>query len=387
MFISSSDLLRHMDFSVNDSVESSISLTEVNRYGDSDDQIIGVFSAIAVDKQNRVYIADRSQTVIHVFDEAGEYLTSLGRQGRGPAEFAAISPNTTMNVHDDHLYVTDHANEWNFFPDRVQVFSLSDLEFSHTINLLLERDQRSSILAGFYPLRVYPRADGNLLVAYHRMPADYRDGESPIQYVLQTPDREMVDADFYSQPDKTQLVHFVRDVEMPYEAIHSFAFSPQSLFTVTPDDRFISARTDQFKLSVYDASGVQEKQISHPVDPLPVSRRELIRMYENRVTQLGEGVAAAMIREADNLPDAWPVLRGLFSDDDGRIWVSVVKEDFTLNEWWVLKPDGEPLARFEWPRSKRIEMVRNGHIYTRETDEKTGLQTVVRYRIEFEGSQ
>ena len=359
-----------------------ISLTEVSRYGDSDDHLIGVFSAIAVDEQNRVYIADRNQTVIHVFDEESDYLTSMGRKGRGPAEFSAITPNTTMQIHGDHLYVTDYANEWNFFPDRVQVFSLSDLQFSHTVNLLLDRDQRSSNLSGFYPMWVYPRKEGNLLVAYQRMPADYRDGESRIQYVLQTRKGEMIESDLYSQPDKTQLIYYVRNAPMPYEATHAFSFFPQSLFTVTSDDRFISARTDQFELSVYNASGEQVNQISHPVDPLPASRGELIGMYENRLPSLGEGVAAAMIREADDLPETWPVLRNLLSDDEGQIWASVVVEDFNLNEWWVLRPDGEVLGRFDWPRSKPIEVVRNGHVYTRETDEETGLQQVVRYRIE-----
>ncbi|MCC5906914.1 MAG: hypothetical protein JJU13_11940 [Balneolaceae bacterium] len=44
----------------------------------------------------------------------------------------------------------------------------------------------------------------------------------------------------------------------------------------------------------------------------------------------------------------------------------------------------ELITWFEWPRDEPIEIIKNGYLYTRETDEETGLQQVVRYRIVME---
>jgi hypothetical protein len=38
------------------------------------------------------------------------------------------------------------------------------------------------------------------------------------------------------------------------------------------------------------------------------------------------------------------------------------------------------LTRFEWPRDEPIEVKKNGYMYTRETEQETGLQQVVQYQ-------
>jgi hypothetical protein len=35
---------------------------------------------------------------------------------------------------------------------------------------------------------------------------------------------------------------------------------------------------------------------------------------------------------------------------------------------------GEVITTFEWPRDEPIEVIKNGKMYTRQTDEVTGLQ-------------
>lgn len=60
----------------------------------------------------------------------------------------------------------------------------------------------------------------------------------------------------------------------------------------------------------------------------------------------------------------------------------VEMEDFEVYEWWILEETGELITTFEWPRDERIEVIKNGKMYTRQTDEESGLQQVVRYRAE-----
>jgi hypothetical protein len=85
-----------------------------------------------------------------------------------------------------------------------------------------------------------------------------------------------------------------------------------------------------------------------------------------------------------DLPSFWPVLRAVVIDDKDRLWVATTVENMKVYEWWVLEKNGELITQFQWPRIKPIQVVKNGNIYTRETDEETGLQQVVRYQVEFE---
>lgn len=55
-----------------------------------------------------------------------------------------------------------------------------------------------------------------------------------------------------------------------------------------------------------------------------------------------------------------------------------------LGQVAVREEISELIAKFEWPRDEPIEVVNNGKMYTRQTDDETGLQQVVRYGIEME---
>uniref|UniRef100_UPI0035663D94 hypothetical protein n=1 Tax=Rhodohalobacter sp. TaxID=1974210 RepID=UPI0035663D94 len=74
----------------------------------------------------------------------------------------------------------------------------------------------------------------------------------------------------------------------------------------------------------------------------------------------------------------------LVVDNENRIWVSTIVEDFDIYEWWVLENTGEVITKFDWPRDEPIEVIKNGYVYTRQIEEETGLQQVVKYRIAFE---
>jgi hypothetical protein len=187
------------------------------------------------------------------------------------------------------------------------------------------------------------------------------------------------------QKDRKQLIHTVTKTEIPYEAIKSFSFFSKSLFAISDDDVIYTARSEEFKVDVRNTEGTILRTISHPYTNLPVTRGELIDLYEEKETSvMGDGVEEAMIAEADSIPDTWPALNELLVDDENRLWVSTIVEDFDVYEWWILEESGELITTFKWPRDETIEVIKNGKMYTRETDEGTGLQQVVRYRIEME---
>ncbi|MEX0660939.1 MAG: 6-bladed beta-propeller [Balneolaceae bacterium] len=370
---------------IDDTFTDRLSLEKDEVFGATPDVIVGVIAAFAVDHQNRVFIADRNQTKVHVFNFHGSYLKSLGREGQGPGEFAAVSPTTSMQIQDNLLYITNFANSWNFFPDRAEVFSLGDLSFSHSIDLLAENiEEFSDQLKEYYPIRLYPLEDEKILVKYRRMPSDYKEEKSDIKYVVQDHSGIIQGDEVFTQQDRIQLVYFVRNAEIPYNAISSFPFFKRSLFALSTEGHFVSAQTDEFEIHFYNLNGSLIRSFNHSFEKQSLSRRERIKSYENGRSSLGDGVAADMIREADNLPETWPALNDLLVDDENRLWVSTIVEDFEIYEWWVLEETGEVIAKFEWPRDKPIGEIQNGYAYTLEKEEETGLQSVVRYLIKMD---
>ncbi len=74
--------------------------------------IITFPTALASDKQGRVYVSDKSDSTIKVF-QAGKLIDQVGSNGYGAGEFRYVSD---MKVLDDQLYVVDSLN------GRIQVF-------------------------------------------------------------------------------------------------------------------------------------------------------------------------------------------------------------------------------------------------------------------------
>ncbi|MEX0905883.1 MAG: 6-bladed beta-propeller [Balneolaceae bacterium] len=354
-------------------------------YGSTDDVIVGIMGPFAVDENERVFMIDRGQTTVHVFKVQGSYLKSLGSQGRGPGEFMAVTPHTTITIHSDLLYITDLAEAHLQFPYRMHEFLLEDLTFSRTIDLLAENKAEFEELEGYYPKRRFPLDDGTFLVSYHRSANEYRDGESSIYYVVQDRTGAIISGPVLKQKDQTILTAEVTDTPLPYTAIHSFPFHGKSVLTVSGENNLYAVNhTEEFKIDIYTPQGEHVGKIEQSFANIPFNRNETLDYYEktNYGHRLGEGVALRMIREAENLPETWPAIEDMLIDDENRLWISTIVDDFDVYEWWVLENSGDLITKFTWPRDEPIEVVRKGFMYTRETDEETGLQQVVRYRVD-----
>lgn len=359
-----------------------IKLTRDAHFGSTDNVIVGSIETFTVDQKDRVFIADGDQTTVQVFNPEGEYITSLGRQGRGPKEFRMISPHTRMAIHSNQLYVSD--SKLNFI-QRLQVFNLDDLSFDRTIKLIPENQDDYFQLKAMVPEEFYPLTEETFLVAYHLIPSQQRDNKGFIHYVHQDEHGKILSKPVLTQIDLTYLTRTVRG-RANYAAIETFPFFEKSLMVASEEDYLYAVNhTSEFKITVYDSKGNQIRSFQHPFDNRPLNRRELIERYDNTMSHLGPGnVAANMIKEADNLPEIWPAIENMLIDDQNRLWISTIVDDLEVYQWWVVDAsDGSLLARFEWPRDKPIEEVKNGYMYTLETDEK-GVDNIIKYNIEME---
>jgi len=82
----------------------------------SEDAVIGQISDLVLGPDGTLYAVDRQAAQIHIIDSTGHRLSSIGRPGAGPGEFAQP---VSVEVVGDTLFVVDSGNA------RLQALSLS----------------------------------------------------------------------------------------------------------------------------------------------------------------------------------------------------------------------------------------------------------------------
>lgn len=353
-------------------------------FGDTEEILLGMIGDIEVDSKDQVYIVDMGNNNIQVFSPDGSYSGSISRQGRGPGEFANATRFTQIIIQSNKIYVT--GTEW-VTSDKVHVFSLDD--FSLIDEILFDSSEKkefNSDLENYFPRSVYPFVNEQMLVGYehHRSSAYIKREQNHIPYYLHDSNGSLIEGPVLVQKDRTYLYQVHEGRQINY---YAFPFFGKSLLEVSNDGVIYTAFTDEFNINVQSPNGETLRTIEHPFQKIPITRSGLISKYEEiDMSRLdfyeGDDTALKMIREADNLPQAWPALDDMIIDDENRLWVSTIVEDFDIYEWWVLEENGELITKFEWPRDEPIEVIKNGKVYARQTDEITGLQQVVRYGIE-----
>lgn len=269
-------------------------------YGSTENIIVGSIETFTVDNSNRVYIADGGKTTIHVFNPDGSFLASLGRRGNGPGEFAELNRYTAVTIRANRLFVTDFVAD---FSKGVQIFLPEELSFSYTMKLIAENRNDYAELQGYLPKRLIPLNEGTFLVSYRKV--EYEDKASFVYYVIQDDKGRIVSGPVLKQKGLTYLVHeqsggYIR-------RMHSFSFHGKPLLAVSNEDHLYAARTEEFKIEVYNLEGQLVNTIQHPFERRVFDKDKVLERYEetNYMWQLGDGIALEMIRQADNLPQKW----------------------------------------------------------------------------------
>lgn len=112
-------------FSSNDAPSHTIEFERVASYGDTDDMFIGQLRGAGVGADGRVYLADASDMLIHIYEPDGTHIQSIGGQGEGPGEFTGMDRPI---IYNDQLYIVD------FMQRRISAFTMDDYSFDYAIN-------------------------------------------------------------------------------------------------------------------------------------------------------------------------------------------------------------------------------------------------------------
>jgi len=334
------------------------------------------FAGIEVDDSGRIYVGNRAAHTIQVFDADGLFLTEKGGEGRGPGEFNGIS---NIKIQDNQLLVFD------FLQFRTTFYSLDPFKVSEVKNAYLSRAPVVDELNGWLSSGFNLIDDERFLVRYVDEYANTNVGTPQynldkirtVRYYIVSREGKVVSEMLFEL--KSQM-HITADVE----GRHLWNWSPvpflnQPLVSVSDDGHIVSANSEESLIKMVAPNGDYIRSFYLPLEKKTLTRDELLDIYSEagRETQ-------HLLQNAD-LPEKWPALGNIILDDENRIWVSTIPDREILTyEWWVLRDTGEFITKFKWMGNRSIEKIKGGYVYARETEESTGMQTIVKYRIVLE---
>lgn len=345
-----------------------INLKREISFNTTDEVLIGRMGDIAVDSLGRVFIADVQKQVIDVFGSGGKLITQLGRAGDGPGEFSYLK---SLQIHSGLLYATDA----NFGVRKVNIFTLDTLANYKTI-LLAKNRSKYQALAKAYPgiFKIYVRDNGTFLAEFisHGTNPTQRWQNKEIKGILYP-------LDSTGKITSHKLIEFTEEIRTYHmgSLLGLLPIKPffGNAFTVLSNNNTIYwAGPEYFLIKEYSPEGVYRQAFYYPLKKIPLTQESAVEA----------GVHDYYIRNMKfmDLPSTWPVLTDMEIDNQDRLWIATTVKNMRVYQWWVLTPKGKLLARFTWPRDKQIEVVKNGYMYALDTNEKTGVKQVVRYKME-----
>lgn len=334
------------------------------------------FTGLEVDDSGRIYVGNVSEKTIQVFDSDGSYLTNIGNEGNGPGEFKGISD---LKIKSNQLFVFD------FLQFRTTFFSLDSLKVDEVKDAYLSRAPNVEELNGWLFNRSWLVDDDTFLVQYMDEFANGVIGSPKYNFDKPRPgryyfvDREgKVLSDMLFELKHNKIITAENNGRLSFN-IMLLPFLNQPLIFISSDGHILSANSEESLVKVYAPNGDYLRAFYIPFERKTLERDELTSMYTDLNTRNQN-----LLQNAE-LPEKWPALGNIILDDENRLWVSTIPESEDLtHEWWVLQDSGELLATFSWPGNRSIEKIKDGYLYARETEESTGLQTIVKYRVEMD---
>src|SRR6056297_8983 len=337
----------------------SFSFVKEKVFADSEDIYLSNSDNIGVGDSNKVFIENHRS--IDVYENNGDYKGSIGREGRCPGEFQTIH---NFKLRNGKLYVFD-ANQ-----SKVSIFDTATFELTHEIDI--------PIIDGMRGMGDFAVMDDDFLNV------GMRETKREANSVITQRYLHFFLIDYSGHIDEMPLK--IADISDYYEIANQrgasyppIPFDRTTLFSVSSIGNIYFLWTDQVAIKVLDSKGNFLNGIFYPYSNVHVKNDSAFPVFYDT---LGLSISDTRQILGEKLPDSHPAVSHFFVDDEERLWMSTITDDENVYEWWVLEETGEFITKFEWQRDELIEVIKNGKMYTRQTDEETGLQHVVRYGVE-----
>ena len=298
----------------------------------ADWETFGDVAQVAFDARDNLYVLDRGNHRVLVFDAQGKFVRQLGKQGSGPGEFGA--PNGIAIEPDGRVIVADaaHRNYTIFRPDGELERTVPYHQGAGgMIFRSIQGHPRGGVLVEPAGLRVTPegpQAYDSLPVLWIRPGADNAD---PVQLAA-------------VPAPETRVSRSGSLGEMRVQFRGPPVFTPQLRWGPLPDGGLALAYETGYRVHITGPDGKVQRVIERPFRPRKVTEKDKERARERRREQLERGIGIVRViteggRSATSIggrlpeeqikqnlanmefAETIPVIFGMRTDPLGRIWV------------------------------------------------------------------
>jgi hypothetical protein len=338
-----------------------------------------IIKELTVDKSGRVFIADMASNKIHVYEADGTYKVSLGSNGRGPGEFNTI---WSLKTDDEYLHVFDRQHS------KISLFDLESLNHVRDINLAMIQEEnrqpnwmsKKKTKGFFYRITNFElySEDQYLLIFSPIQPAETNAGQTIEISLFNWTDEEFTEHNLYSFKSEGTALYL--DESDGGGVLSDVIFNPRAQIEYA-SEKMIYGSGEMMLFKVYDDLGMYRAAFYYPFENARINNQDLLAQYINP----DENFKKILQKYA---PETWPAYDNIVVDDQNRLWISTIINNYEIREWWVvdLNNDGRLIGKFKIPRSKNIVLVKNGSIFTIEQDIESGMREIAEYSFSFNKS-
>ena len=308
-------------------------------------------SQFTVDSADNIYISDRADQAIKIFDRNGNYQKTIGRKGEGPGEFLRISRMAFLP--DGRLLVMDwRAKRTSLFNKDGEFMQSYKWQASH-FDVYLTSE--SSYTINEFLFGVKPR----LFIIIH----DFS-GKKLVSFGEFTP--------------FTMKVLRLRDTTFSI----SFPYEPQSIFAGDQERQWLyHCLNDKYLIEVYNRNGKLFRKMDRPYEPVPFMRKDA-EEYWLSFGENPDSVSVQMAKEVE-LPKIKTITEQLLVDEQGNLWVKTFEEkiqgDRRFIAYDIFNKEGFYYARV-WS-SVSPGLFKGRKMYSMVEDKDTGICTLKCYRV------
>ncbi len=332
---------------------------ELSIGGEDQEGNIILFDAgyVLVDDAENIFIVDRRDFNIKVFDPEGKFMRSIGKKGEGPGEFQRVGSPTFLP--DGRLLVMDYQASRTSLFDKTGKFISSHQWTRRMSRLVLATNTSYFVQELVMEEGADPIADRKLAINEIDL-----DGNQVLSF-----------GGFKVPEFKT-----ISDGNVMFGI--SIPHSPHSIFAGDTGNQCIyHCMTDKYLIEIFDSDGNIFRTIERPYDPLPYTRQDRDKFLERYGDR--ENERQKKLVEGMDFPSVKTITDRILVDDIGNLWLQTHEAreegDTNLALYDIFSSDGTYDIKI-W-LEVRPDVIKNGKMYIHYSDEETGFVYIKRFKM------